>query len=136
VSCPLDPEEIERLQAKPAVRRLDLGPGQLFGWVAAGICVAVLGALAVAARPSAPTAAPAGFAIERSARARVEQAYSARRARLAVEAWQFAEGRWPGSLRDVTRSPLWPDDALAASEGRPYYYEARGEGVLLLAPER
>jgi hypothetical protein len=66
----------------------------------------------------------------------VHDAHAARRARHAVEAWRFAEGRWPSDLREVATSRLLPDGALATSPGRPYYYFERDEGVLLLAPPR
>ena len=131
---PLDPAALERVQAKPSVR-LDLGRGELFGWVAAAVAIVLLGALTVVARPSAPEAQP-GFAIDGSARARIQEAYAARRARHGVEAWRFAHGRWPVAMREVTGSKLWPDDALAAPQGRPYYYQQREEGVILLAPAR
>jgi hypothetical protein len=133
---PLAEEARLRLLSKPAVRRVQLGAGEALGWLTALGALAALVALYIVARPTAVAIAPSGFAIERSARARVHDAHAARRARHAVEAWRFAEGRWPSDLGEVATSALLPDGALATSPSRPYYYFERDEGVLLLAPPR
>jgi hypothetical protein len=132
----LDEEAMQRLQAKAPVRRIDLGAGQLVGWITAGVAVALLGGLLLVSPLGAGGEPPRGFAIERSARERVHAAHEARRTRHAVEAWRFAEGRWPRGLQEVAGSKLLRGDALATESGRPYYYVMRDEGVLLLAPPR
>jgi hypothetical protein len=132
----LDGVALERVQAKPAARRVRLPRGDFLGWVAAGFAVALLGGLLVLARSDDTGTSPPGFAIERSARDSMREAYAARRTRHAVEAWRFAEGRWPYSLREVASSKLFAGDALATASGHAYYYTERDDGVLLLAPAR
>jgi len=133
---PLDAEALERLQAKPAVRRVEVGRGDIVGWVAAALAIAALTALFVLVRPDATNPPASGIAIERSARVRLHEAYAARRTRHAVEAWRFAEGRWPLYVDEVLASKLLSGDSLATDPGRAYYYAQRNGGVLLLAPER
>ena len=132
----LDAAALERLQTKPSVRRVELASGDIRSWAAAAIAVVLLGLLFVLPRPGDTGTSPPGFAIERSARDNVREAYAARRTRNAVEAWRFAEGRWPRSLREVASSELLADDALATAPGHAYYYAERDDGVLLLAPAR
>ncbi len=132
----LDEEALQRLPARPALRKVKISAGVILGWLAATAAVAALAALYTLARAGDAETSPPGFAIERAARARVHEAYRARRVRHAVEAWRFAEGRWPRDLREVARSELLSDGALATAPGHAYYYRERDEGVLLLAPAR
>src|SRR5262245_53670861 len=80
---------------------------------------------ALHARSRAPE--PPGFPIVRSPLAEARTAFATRGARHALEAVRFESGAWPESL-DAR--------AMAAPGGRPYYYARRGDGALLLAPER
>jgi hypothetical protein len=45
-------------------------------------------------------------------------------------------GRYPESLAEVGRGGLAGGDALTPSDAADYYYARRGDGILLLAPER
>jgi hypothetical protein len=76
--------------------------------------------------------APPGFPIVRSPLAAARAQHAARGVRHALEAERFATGRWPDSL-DAIASAERP---MAADGGAPYYYLRRGDGAVLLAPER
>jgi hypothetical protein len=82
-------------------------------------------AAGVALRGRIGQAATPGFPIQRSPLAEARSAHAARGMRHALEAERFASGAWPRAL-----------GAMAPQEGRPYYYSLRGEGAVLLAPER
>ena len=66
----------------------------------------------------------------------IEMIDSVEELRAAVEAHRFAEGRWPARLGELASRGYVPDDALTDAKGRPYYYAAREDGFVLLAPER
>ncbi|NNL65162.1 MAG: hypothetical protein HKP30_02865, partial [Myxococcales bacterium] len=94
----------------------------------------LLGWFALAGPVAAPEGAP--FEIHRDPLASARAAYDVEQLRAAVEAHRFAEGRWPERLGELAARGYVPDDALTDAKGRPYYYAAREDGFVLLAPER
>jgi competence protein ComGC len=64
------------------------------------------------------------------------QAYERQRIRHALEVYRFEHGEWPPSLEALESERLLTREALAAANGRPYYYANRGDGAWLLAPDR
>jgi len=78
--------------------------------------------LARGAPPSAP-----GFPIVRSRLAEARSEHATRGARHALEAVRLETGAWPEAL---------DGRAMAAPGSAAYYYARRGDGALLLAPER
>ena len=132
---PLDDDALRRLQSL-SVPRLRLERGEAAGWLAAMVPVLLLtGLLGLCLRATPPDPQP-GFALERRPLEAARSAYAARRARHALEAHRFAEGRWPGSLAELETNSLVAQGALTPSGGRPYYYVQRESGAVLLAPER
>jgi hypothetical protein len=103
-------------------------PGRGVARAAATALPLLLLALAAgAALLSRRAPATPGFPIARSPLAEARAASATRRVRHALEAVRFQTGAWPASL---------DAGAMAAPGGRPYYYARRGDGALVLAPER
>ena len=63
------------------------------------------------------------------------ETFELRRLRNAVEAYRFAQGRWPASLAELDAFSDPADRSMAPSGGHEYYYAHRGETFLVLAPE-
>ena len=136
---PMDEEMLKRLKARGGVR-VSLDGGQAAGAILALVCLALLAGVSFAALrglPAEPRAEPLpGYALERRPVEAVRAAYETRRVRHAVETHRFAEGRWPRAVDELERKGLLEPGSLARAGARPYYFEARDDGVLLLAPER
>jgi hypothetical protein len=135
---PVDDEMLARLKDRGS-SRVQLERGQATGWILGLFCVGVLAAVSLLARQGISighTAAPQGSALQRATLQSLRADYSARRVRHAVETHRFVTGRWPGQVEELESGGTLPPGSLATAEGRPYYYEQRDEGVLLLAPER
>jgi hypothetical protein len=136
---PVDEEVLQRLRPRGGIR-VSLDRGQALGWVAALVCVGLLAAVAtLALHPPSPAKAtdPApGYTLERQTLEAVRSAYAVQRLRNAVETHRFVAGHWPGRLEDLEARGLLPPGSLARAGAPPYYYRQRGDGVLLLAPER
>jgi hypothetical protein len=133
---PLDAESLSRLRASVAPR-LNVDGRQAAGWLLAGLALLVLAAVAYQAqRDAAPPEPRAGLEIRRSEREQARSAWAARGVRNALETHRFTHGRWPAGLEDLESQGLLAAGALAAAEGRPYYYRQRESGAVLLAPER
>jgi hypothetical protein len=86
----------------------------------------------------APTGeAPGVFPIERLPLERARALFEKRRLRHALEAQRMLSGGFPERLAESARTGLLGRDALTPSDAADYYYYARrGNGILLLAPER
>ena len=80
--------------------------------------------------------APGVFPIERSPLERARASFEKRRLAYALEAQRMLIGRYPESLAEVGRTGGMGRDALTPSDAADYYYARRGNGILLLAPER
>jgi hypothetical protein len=80
--------------------------------------------------------APGVFPIERSPLERARASFEKRRLTHALEAQKMLTGRYPESLAEVGRNGLAGSGALTPSDAADYYYARRGNGILLLAPER
>lgn len=131
---PLDDDAVRRLQSLP-VRRLLMDRAEAASWIAGLVPLLLLGALLVFSPGGAAPPAPR-FALERAPVEGLRSAYATLRARHALEAHRFAEGRWPERLEELEGNSLLAQGALTPSGGRPYYYVQRESGALLLAPER
>jgi hypothetical protein len=135
----VDPANVRRVRsaragAAAAVPHVGVGLASTFA-------LALLAILALQLRGGAPVVAPAaGFPLPGSAA--VLELATARFEKLALrnaaQAFRYAKGRWPESLEELERSEWWPANrsALAAPGVGTYYYARRGDGILLLAPER
>ncbi len=88
----------------------------------------------VSAQPDPP--APAPFDVQEDPLAAARAAFGVERLRAAVEAHRFVEGAWPARLEELAERGYVAREALADAQGRPYYYSAREDGFVLLAPER
>jgi hypothetical protein len=75
----------------------------------------------------APAAAAPGLAADPLAAASAAQ--TALRARNAIEAFRFAEGRWPRTLEELRGA------AMAGAGDSPYPLDPGGAGLVVLAPE-
>jgi len=106
-------------------------------WIAVLLPFALLVgvAMAIHIRNATPTAAGV-YPIAPTALGRVRGDYATLRVRHALEAFRFARGEWPRRLKQLSDSGLLPPEALALDGPRPYYYVARKNGAVLLAPER
>ena len=82
--------------------------------------------------PAAAPAPPEVVALEASP---AGDGFELRRLRNAVEAYRFAEGRWPESLDELSQLSDLNEGSVAPSGGHEYYYAYRGETFLVLAPE-
>ena len=81
----------------------------------------------------------AGSAILPIERAPLEEArlvFEKRRVRHVLEAQHLLTGAWPAELDGADSTGLLEGDALTPSNGGAYYYARRGDGIVLLAPER
>ena len=135
---PVDDEMLARLKAR-AARGVQLERGQAAGWMLGLVCVGVLAAVSLLAGQGTSIgadAAPQGSALQRAAMQSLRADYAARRVRHAVETHRFVTGRWPGRVEELESGGTLPPGSLASAGARPYYYEQRDDGVLLLAPER
>ena len=135
---PVDEAMLARLKAR-ASSGVQLERGQAVGWTLGLVCVAVLAAVSFFAGQGVSIgepAAPHGSALRREAMQSLRADYSARRVRHAVETHRFVTGRWPGQIGELESGGTLPPGSLAGAGARPYYYEQRDDGVLLLAPER
>jgi len=105
-------------------------------WIATLVPLLLLAfvAAAITARISMPTR-PHVFPIPPSALELVRADYGSLRVRHALEVYRFDSGRWPEQLSDLSERGILSPEALASDQGRPYYYVARAEGAVLLAPE-
>ncbi len=86
--------------------------------------------------PSSGAEPGPAFALGPSHLERARGAFALRRVRHALETFELREGRWPERLAELVERGLLAPEELAAPGGAPYYYARRGEGALLLAPER
>ena len=114
----------------PARSRLGLGGARAVLATAFPLLLLLLAAGAALLGRSAPP--PPGFPIVRSPLAEARAQHAARGVRHALEAARFATGRWPASLDALAAA----DRPMAPPGGAPYYYALRGDGAVLLAPER
>jgi len=85
-------------------------------------------------RPAVPEV-PA-FPIVRAPLADAEEAFQKRRVRHALEARYLLSGTWPDDLTGGDETGLLDGRALTGAHGDAYYYARRGNGIVLLAPER
>ena len=79
---------------------------------------------------------PPVFPITRAPLAHARQGFEKRALRHAVEAQHLLSGAWPTDLSEPDRTGLLDADALTSSDADAYYYARRGNGIVLLAPER
>ena len=131
---------LSKRQARARARKS--GPGlrvveRARWWLAAAFPVALLvGAVAMIHEPRAVADRDAVFPIVRAPLEDAKEAFEKRRLRHALEAGYLLSGRWPSDLQGVDLTGLLDGDALTAAQGDPYYYARRGNGIVLLAPER
>lgn len=76
------------------------------------------------------------FPIERAPLQDARQVFEKRRVEHVLEAQHLLSGRWPESLPANDPTGLLEGDDLTPEGGAPYYYARRGDGIVLLAPER
>jgi hypothetical protein len=126
-----DAQRLKRRAPAPAPRQRARPRGVIPALVSLGLLVAVAAAAQQRLAPPVLSGAP----IEGDAFAALRQAYETRRLRHALDAFRFAEGRWPRDLGELEASGILPPP-LATGAARPYYYSQRDGKALLLAPER
>ena len=128
--APVDPASVRggrRLRVD-----LSAGPSPV-GVLLAVLPFALLFAAALSIRGANDPQAAANVGIRPDPVAQAGAAFEARRLRNGVEAWRFARGSWPASLDELS---AWEAAGpLAGPEAHQYYYVARGDTFLLLAPE-
>jgi hypothetical protein len=142
-------EVVDAQQARAARRRQrSLRPvaRQVGFWLAAAFPLVLLAAAVSLTFPSLPSSSllplarresSASYPLARHPFEAARQAFEQRRLRHAIEAYRFQTGSWPESLSALEGHGGLADGALTHSSSAPYYYSARrGEGALLLAPER
>jgi hypothetical protein len=116
----------------PRIRR-----EQVRGWIAGLLpLVLLLSAVATALHGASKGDQSPGIELRWDPLEALREDYAARGVRHALEAYRFADGRWPGALTELAARGLLDVAALAHPEGRPYYYVEREDGAVLLAPER
>jgi hypothetical protein len=120
----------------PKTPRSAAGPGPAArSWLRAPLAALPFAALALVAflaqRP--PPSPAAGLQPDPLAAARARS--TALRLRNAVEAFRFAEGRWPGQLEELGARGWTPSPAMAGDPASPYPLEVSGAGLGVLAPE-
>lgn len=76
------------------------------------------------------------FAIKRPVLEEVQSAYELRRMRHAIEAQRWLAGDWPQDLSGPDLTGLLGRETLAPDASPSYYYARRGDGIVLLSPER
>ena len=86
------------------------------------------------AAPATQTAAV--FPITREPLEDARSVYQKRRALHALEAQHLLTGAWPERLDAPEPTGLLEGESLAPDGAAPYYYERRGDGIILLAPGR
>lgn len=130
---PLAAEHVAKSRPAPP----PLEPPASRSWLAAGLPLALLAALALGSALAGGTDAPLdAFSVRRAPLADARTAFATERVRKALEAWRFAHGAWPESLDRLAEAGFLPRGALTAADGRPYYYARLGDEAVLLAPSR
>jgi len=84
--------------------------------------------------PKAPDARV--FEVVREPLAEAREHFAMRRLRHVLEAQHLISGTWPDDLRGSDETGLLGGGALTPADGAAYYYAKRGNGIVLLAPER
>ena len=130
----VDPEHTRRVRM-PMVSAA-AGFGGFRKWLPVLLSLALLLAVAMRVNRSVPADDFHAFPITRAPLEAVQEAYAARRVRSGIESYRLVEGRWPRRLGELEDLGLLDGRWLASARGRPYYYEQRDGGVVLLAPER
>lgn len=135
IIAPLDAGSLKKLQRQAGPRGLPRPDARQ--WIAVVLPFALLAGVvfAIHLRNEAPSALGV-YPIAPTALERVRDDYATLRVRHALEAYRFARGQWPTRLMQLSESGLLPRETLASDEARPYYYVARKDGAVLLAPER
>jgi hypothetical protein len=106
-------------------------------WLAAALPIALLsGVVSVIHSQQQPAEPGAVFPITRTPLVDARQAFQKRAVRHAVEAQHLLTGTWPADLSAADPGGLFEADALTPSDADAYYYVRRGNGIVLLAPER
>jgi hypothetical protein len=135
---PIDPEIVARKQRRRHALELAAGPSVL-GALVALLPWALLAAIVLALFQQPPARPPAAARLaERAVLERAASAFETRRLRNLADAHRYARGEWPAGLTDLRRFfhearrsvPLAPLDA------GEYYFARRGDGFVVLAPER
>jgi hypothetical protein len=110
--------------------------GGVRDWLVSLAPLAALAILAVWVHGGGRAEVAEPFVVRRAPLAEAQARFALRRVRTALDAFRFAEGRWPERLEELVASGYAPADALADARGRPYYYSRKDDGFVLLAPER
>ena len=133
---PLDEEALRRVQ-NLSPHPIRATREQAVSWLAGLLPLLLLaGIAALALRGVAPGEPAAGFTLQRAPIEANRAAFDARRVRHALEAYRFADGRWPEGLTELERRGVLAAGTLAQHRDAAYYYVIREDGALLLAPER
>jgi hypothetical protein len=107
------------------------------GWIAAAFPLALLsGAVSLILNQQPEFDGQTVFPIVRAPLEDAREVFQERRIRHALEAQHLLTGEWPADLESADESGLNPGDALTGAHGDAYYYARRGNGIVLLAPER
>jgi hypothetical protein len=130
---PLDPAQLEKQRP---TSQFDLRPPPSRPWIAGALPLVLLLAVAALGQRDARTPLPTDtFPLPHAGLAQAYEAIETQRVRKALEAWRFERGTLPARLDELVEAGFLPPGALTRPDGRPYYYERRGEESLLLAPE-
>jgi hypothetical protein len=105
-------------------------------WLAAAFPIVVLSGLVsmIHSQQQPAQVGPPVFPITRAPLMDARQVFQKRAVRHALEAQHLLSGSWPTDLSGPDRTGLLEADALTQSDA--YYYARRGNGIVLLAPER
>jgi hypothetical protein len=106
-------------------------------WLAAAFPLALLSGMVSLILNQQPAQDETGvFPIVRSPFSDAQQAFEERRVQHVLEAQHLLSGVWPHSLGPEDPTGLLAGDTLTPEGADPYYYAPRGNGIVLLAPER
>jgi len=128
VIAPATPESKPRRVGRSLLRGEGASALAAVARVAPFAAAAVLVGLLSFQDPRHAELAAQGAVLER----RAELAFERARLRNAVEAYRFANGRWPTSLAEASAAP---PDSMASARAREYYFVRRGDSFVVLLPE-
>ncbi len=136
---------IERVAAPRVAAAIRTGsrPARMGPWIVGAVATAgsLLLLALIASSTSPPLAASSAqvvdsFPVPRQPMEVARRSFEKRRIRHALEAHRYLSGSWPETLVELERTGLAEASAWTASAARPYYYERRPDGPLLLATPR
>ena len=106
-------------------------------WLAAALPLALLsGAVSIIVNQQPTLEGPPVFPIVRSPLEDAREVFHKGRLRHRLETEHLLSGAWPQEARADRPAGGEGADALTGGHGDAYYYAQRGNGIVLLAPER